>query len=569
MKRCGSIFALFLMFFAVSCDNGLKFNNPNDKNSDAYRGGDADSEGTDDDAEPSGREQGGLYVECYPNKTCNEGLECDVLNNICKKDAGDSGDTEPTDTGDTEPTDTGDTEPADTGDTEPTDTGDTEPTDTGDSEPTDTGDTEPTDTGDTEPTDTGDTEPTDTGDTTPTEEEICAEAGGTYEYFAEDELTKCYKIIECDPKPANTEWRGEQSYTEYYDLDEGYWTHFGLNYSTEYGDTGEAKVCQYICAPGFDWNGTSCTAPSTPDNLTLGNICTGQTNCYNASSSMTCPSSSSADFFGQDAQYTNKCTAQSFTASSKVVVDNNTGLTWEKSPSSSTYTWANRNTHCNDLNSSNYGGKSNWRVPNPLELLSIVNNSSHNPATNSNFTNMPTDSSVWFWTSAEYKGNTSYAYAFIPNYGNYNGYASDSYSKTKTYKVLCVSGDEMQPVTSANFTTQTISGKVVVTDSKTGLMWQKEYVTGKTWQQALKYCEELTYAGYSDWRLPNKNELASLINYEKSGAPYSYFPDMPSYYFWSSSTLSDYPNPAWGVGFESGYVFYDYKSYSIYVRCVR
>ena len=108
MKRCGSIFALFLMFFAVSCDNGLKFNNPNDKNSDAYRGGDADAERVDDDAErPSGREQGELYGECYPDNTCNEGLKCDVLNNICKKDAGDSGDIEPTDTGDTEPTDTG------------------------------------------------------------------------------------------------------------------------------------------------------------------------------------------------------------------------------------------------------------------------------------------------------------------------------------------------------------------------------------------------------------------------------------------------------------------------------
>ena len=118
MKRYGSIFALFLMFFAVSCDNGLKFNNPNDKNSDAYRGGDADSEGADDDAEPSGREQGELYGECYPNKTCNEGLKCDVLNNICMKDTGDSGDTASDgDSNDTVPTDTGDTTPdSDTGD---------------------------------------------------------------------------------------------------------------------------------------------------------------------------------------------------------------------------------------------------------------------------------------------------------------------------------------------------------------------------------------------------------------------------------------------------------------------
>ena len=300
---------------------------------------------------------------------------------------------------------------------------------------------------------------------------------------------------------------------------------------------------------------------------TLGNICTGQDKCYNNTEEITCPSSSSKNFFGQDAQYTSKCTAQSFSSSTNVVVDNNTGLTWEKSPSSSTYTWANRATHCNELNSSNYGGKSNWRVPNPLELLTIVDNSTYNPATNSNFTNMP--SSVWFWTSAEYKGNTSYAYAFMPYYGNYYGYPSDSYLKTNTYKVLCVSGDEMQPATSADFTAQTISGKVVVTDSKTGLMWQIGYAVSTTLQQALKHCESLVYAGYDDWRLPNKNELASLLDPGKSEAPYSNFPGMPSDWFWSSSTYVSNTAGAWSVSFRHGLVSYYGKTSGLGVRCVR
>lgn len=278
---------------------------------------------------------------------------------------------------------------------------------------------------------------------------------------------------------------------------------------------------------------------------------------------MTCPSSSSADFYGQDAQYTSKCTAQSFSSSSNVVVDNNTGLTWEKSPSSSTYTWANRNTHCSDLNSSNYGGKSNWRVPNPLELLTIVDNSTYNLATNSNFTNMPTGSSDYLWTSKEYGGDTSLARAFNPYYGQY----TYGHSKTSTYKVLCVSGDELTTATSSYFTTSS-DGKIV-TDSRTGLMWQKEYATGKTWQQALKYCEDSTYAGYSDWRLPNKNELASLLDPGKSGAPYSNFPDMPSNWFWSSSTGVYNTSYAWRVLFGYGYVDSYSKLYSNSVRCVR
>ena len=551
MKRFCLILALFTVSLAVSCGDPVKFEDS--------------PEGHSQTDEP--QETGTLGGECYENQTCNPGLICDEESNTCMKEPEnptDTGDTEPTDTGDTEPTDTGDTEPTDTGDTEPTDTGDTEPTDTGDTtEPTDTGDTEPTDTGDTEPTDTGDTEPTDTGDTDPadtgdtdpaSEDEICAEAGGIYDYFAEEEFEKCYKIVDCAPKPANTEWRGDQSYTEYYDLDEGYWTHFGLNYSTEYGDTGEQKVCQFICAAGYDWNGDVCTNGA----LTIGNICTGQTSCYNASSSMTCPSSSSADFYGQDAQYTNKCTPQSFSSSTNVVEDNNTGLTWEKSPSSSSYTWDNRATHCNELNSSNYGGRSDWRVPTSLEILTIVDNQKNASAVNSIFSGIPGSGS--FWTAEQYSSDQGRRFGTNTGFIGYN-------SKTGTYnKVLCVSGDEMQK---GVFTTQTVSGSVVVTDSTTGLMWQKTYEADKTWQQALKYCEDLTYAGYSDWRLPNKNELASLLNLDKSAAPYSDFPNMPSDWFWSSSTYILYTDNAWDVGFYYGLVGYYYKTKSHSVRCVR
>ncbi len=421
MKRCGSIFALFLMFFAVSCDNGLKFNNPNDKNSDAYRGGDADSEGTDDDAErPAGREQGELYGECYPNKTCNEGLECDVLNNICKKDAGDSGDTEPTDTGDTEPTDTGDTEPTDTGTEDPADTGDTTPPDTGDTtEPTDTGDT-------TDPTDTGDTEPTDTGDTTPTEEEICAEAGGTYDYFAEDELTKCYKIVECDPKPANTEWRGEQSYTEYYDLDEGYWTHFGLNYSTEYGDTGEAKVCQYICAPGFDWTGYACTSsgPSTLPECSP----TSSTPCRDSSS----------------------------------------GFIWS-ARASSWMTWSNAVSYCDNLTE---GGYSDWHLPNIDELRTLL----------------------------------------IANRVTSNCQVSEANN--------CLSSSCWSCSTCTQTGTQSSSG----TDCSD---WGSSYSDGR-------------YSKFGETGL-----------------------------FWSSSTGVNFTSYAWYVDFSSGYVYSSYTPNGNYVRCVR
>ena len=119
------------------------------------------------------------------------------------------------------------------------------------------------------------------------------------------------------------------------------------------------------------------------------------------------------------------------------------------------------------------------------------------------------------------------------------------------------------------FQSSTVNGDIIVTDTETGLIWQKTYVSSKTWQQALDYCENLTYAGYTDWRLPNKNELASLVNYAKYG-PASDFPDMPSDgWFWSSSTFVGSTNRAWHVYFTHGPVSYDSKTNDNDVRCVR
>ncbi|MBO7126506.1 DUF1566 domain-containing protein [bacterium] len=334
------------------------------------------------------------------------------------------------------------------------------------------------------------------------------------------------------------------------------------------------KVCTPInstkyscgCENGYYWWGTEIGCTNKP--LTLGSICTGQDKCYNSGTNV-CPTEDE-DYFGQDAQYAflGVCIPQSLTASSDVVVDNNTGLTWEKSPSAESYIWDNRETHCNELNSSNYGGKSNWRVPNPLELLTIVDNSTYNPATNSNFTGMPTGSNVYLWTNNEFKGDTTYfTYGFLLSAGS----SWYQLQKTLTSKVLCVSGEEMKPAVSSDFTTSS-DGKTV-TDSRTGLMWQKEYVIDKTWKWALQYCEDLTYAGYSDWRLPNKNELASLVNYEKSDSPYSYFPDIPNTWLWSSSTYVGNTGLAWVVAFSDGSIFVDYydtpKSKERVVLCVR
>ncbi len=109
----------------------------------------------------------------------------------------------------------------------------------------------------------------------------------------------------------------------------------------------------------------------------------------------------------------------------------------------------------------------------------------------------------------------------------------------------------------------------LVTDGVTSLIWQKSYSSNeKTWQEAMSYCENLDYAGKTDWRLPNKKELMSLVNYEIYN-PASDFPDMPSVRFWSSSTNVARGYSGWILVFYNGHVNGSNKLARNYARCVR
>ena len=118
------------------------------------------------------------------------------------------------------------------------------------------------------------------------------------------------------------------------------------------------------------------------------------------------------------------------------------------------------------------------------------------------------------------------------------------------------------------------NGDGTVTDTGSGLMWQKNTTAQVTytWQDALSYCQSLSLVGYSDWRLPNRNELQSLVDYSRSNpaldpllAPYTgYF-----LLYWSSTTNADDTSSAWFVSFVNGQDGYTKKSGSLYVRAVR
>jgi hypothetical protein len=129
----------------------------------------------------------------------------------------------------------------------------------------------------------------------------------------------------------------------------------------------------------------------------------------------------------------------------------------------------------------------------------------------------------------------------------------------------------------------TKNGDYTVTDSATGLMWKQcpeglsgaDCATGSaatfTWQAALQHAEAAEFAGRSDWRLPNKNELASLVEQRcyDPAIDLRLFPNTPSSMFWSSSPFADGPYGAWQVTFSGGRVIYGNKDSAYHVRLVR
>jgi len=116
------------------------------------------------------------------------------------------------------------------------------------------------------------------------------------------------------------------------------------------------------------------------------------------------------------------------------------------------------------------------------------------------------------------------------------------------------------------------NGDQTVTDKKTGLVWDQRETTAKTWEAALSYCETLTHGTKTDWRLPNRNELLTLVDYTKLAAPTintTFFPGAVSLYYWTSTSYALGTSSAWGVIFSNGNVGSFIKPSSFYVRCVR
>ena len=101
------------------------------------------------------------------------------------------------------------------------------------------------------------------------------------------------------------------------------------------------------------------------------------------------------------------------------------------------------------------------------------------------------------------------------------------------------------------------NGDGTVTDDLTDLTWVKSPLalsnnTACTWSNALVFCNRLSYAGRTDWRLPNVRELSTVLDYSQTfpalpkGHPFvQVIP--PQNYYWTSTTYAAKTNQAWVI----------------------
>lgn len=105
--------------------------------------------------------------------------------------------------------------------------------------------------------------------------------------------------------------------------------------------------------------------------------------------------------------------------------------------------------------------------------------------------------------------------------------------------------------------THTHGGVLTVIDATTGLEWSaKPVAKNVTHEQAIKACAELDLGGHTDWRLPTRQELLSIVDLSRHAPAIdtNAFPDFPSEWFWTSDLCAWSSASAWFVNFSSGSV---------------
>jgi hypothetical protein len=361
---------------------------------------------------------------------------------------------------------------------------------------------------------------------------------------------------------------------------------------------------------------------------------TGQSTCYDTAGALiSCAGTGQDGEFMAGISYPNPRFVDN---GNQTLTDNLTGLNWTKDTNliairdplfdadstigDGMVTWQHALDYIFKLNSENYLGYNDWRLPNLNELKSLINIKESNQAIWLNSQGfMSFQSYDSYWSSSTSASLKSDAWNVDMSDGNLDyGMKTDGYM-TDGKHVLPVRGGQGGALTipktgqstcydalgtiitcagtgqdgdlqrgaawpTPRFTdnSQANSSDLTVTDNLTGLVWTKDgnapgsYACGvgtiKTWQGALDYVKCLnsnTWLGKTDWRVPNRNELESLVNKGVSNTASwllsQRFNNVNAGDYWSSNTFANSTSSAWYVNILDGSVDFKFKTFGNYV----
>jgi len=310
-----------------------------------------------------------------------------------------------------------------------------------------------------------------------------------------------------------------------------------------------------------------------------------------------------------DPRFTDQDTG--FPLSGQVAVDQLTGLMWlrdanciqtthpeadvDKKAGDGLVRWNTALDFAAGVNSGVYGGcgagYADWRVPNINELASLLNAGTGSQGgwlLSQGFLNVKNA----YWTSTTVAAKTGAAFSYQVSKKKREKNIFTGLKKGNLSYIMLVRGDTTAPAAVLE-TGQQLSyypdddgfagagvaadtprfldnGDATYLDTLTGLVWPSE-ASGvssaacgngekQKWQDALEFVlclNAFSYLGHTDWRLPNVNELLSLMNYGEpsigSWLVSSGFTGVSAKKaYWTSTTSSASRKNAWRVSGKSG-----------------
>lgn len=209
-----------------------------------------------------------------------------------------------------------------------------------------------------------------------------------------------------------------------------------------------------------------------------------------------------------------------------------------------------------------------WYLPNLSELETLVNLQQPSQADWLNNNGFDGILNYLYWSSTPYAFDSNYALGLDASAGAVGG-SHINYAHYVLPVRSATVPQNQQIMQSLRFVD--IDGKTV-SDTLTDLVWTKDGntpgpstcvpTTQKNWQEALNYVACLnnnSYLGKTDWRLPNRKEIMSLINWNEAVSATwlnnQGFSGVQSWYYWTSSSYAENPSKMWIAYLGTGLVF--------------